>query len=317
MKGSLSEAALKLKGLENILILTHKSPDGDAMGSSTALYYGLKQMGKRVTVRCSDPIPKKFGYLFGEFEEDAFEPEAVVTVDVADPNRLGDSLLEYADRVNVCIDHHITNGMSADCLYVDETAAATCEIIYDLLKELGIDLTKAMMNSLYTGVCTDTGCFKFSNTTAKTHRIAAELIAGGCDYQEINTALFDTKSRKRLELERVALDSMEFYFEDRMAVVILTKEILERVAADSEEVGGIVSIPRQVEGVDIGVVIREEADGKYKISIRTSKRVNAAQICEKFGGGGHLRAAGCTISSDLEGTKKALFDAVEQMMAEE
>lgn len=316
MKGSISELAAKISRFQNILILTHQNPDGDTLGSATALYYGLKQKGKNAMVLCSDPFPQKFGYLFREFQEDEFDQDCVISVDVADPKLLGKKLMCFADSIDICIDHHGTNSMAAKDSYIDAQAAATCEIIFDLLKEMEVVFTPVMANSLYTGICTDTGCFKFSNTTARTHRIAAELIEFGCEYQEINTALFDTKSRARLEVERAALDSMEFYLGGRVAMMTLSQQTVQKTGATGEELDGVAGIPRQIEGVEIGITLREREEGGYRVSVRTCQYVDAAKLCGRLGGGGHKRAAGCTVSADLEETKKQLLEAINAMFEE-
>ncbi len=210
------EAVDFLSASDRIVILSHQSPDGDTMGSAFALYYSLTALGKQVRLECADGFPERF-CLFGLPEFDSFKPESVVAVDIADARLLGNALQKYATAVDLCIDHHPTNTAYAKRLLLDENAAATCEIIYRVIRKLKGSITKEIASCLYMGISTDTGCFKFSNTTPQTHEIAAELMRLGADYPQINVRFFETKSRSRIMVERMALESMRFIF---MTVVL-------------------------------------------------------------------------------------------------
>ena len=176
-------------------------------------------------------------------------------------------------------------------------------------KLLGVEVDANMALALYTGISTDTGCFRFSNTTAKTHRIGADLIELGIDSAEINRVMFETKSRIRVELERMALDAMQFHFDDRCAVIVITREMYEKTGCKDEDLEGITSIPRSIEGVIVGVTLREREQGGFKISVRTYPPVDAAEICKRVGGGGHIRAAGCQLGAEF-----STEDAVNEML---
>jgi phosphoesterase RecJ-like protein len=306
---SLEAIGQKLREKQNILILTHQNPDGDTLGSGTALYYALKQMGKQACVLCSDPFPLKFGYLFEDYQPEEFHPDLVVSVDVADKKLLGKVSGCYADQIEIAIDHHISNRINAPMLYVDPKAAATCEVIYELILTMGVKITKEMANCLYTGIITDTGCFKFSNTTPRTHKIAAELMELQCDFESINRKLFDTKSKGQIEVERAVLDSMEFYQENRVALVVVPQKLVQESGIDSADLDGIAAIPRQIEGVEVGITMKERPEGGYKVSVRTCRYADASAICGKLGGGGHVRAAGCAVNKPLEEAKKLILDA--------
>jgi phosphoesterase RecJ-like protein len=310
MSGSLQEIAQTLLSKQRILILTHQNPDGDTLGSGFGLYYALKQLGKQANVICSDMFPHKYCYLFENFREEEFDPDCVIAVDVADPALLGDRLSCYQNQVDICVDHHPSNKQYASVTYVDSTAAATCEIIYQLILDLGAEINRVIANCLYTGLSTDTGCFKFSNTTARTHRIAAELFEYGCDYESINRILFDTKSKSRIMVEKNVLDTMEFYCDHRIAMIVIPQDLVKSTGIDASELDGVSALPRQIEGVEIGVTLREKVVGGYKVSVRTSQFVDASELCAKLGGGGHQRAAGCTIDLPLAETKKALLDVM-------
>ena len=288
---SLSEAADFLKQRDNYVILTHQNPDGDTLGSGFGLAMLLEKLGKKSTVICSDEIPNKYGYFtkFAPQNANFKQDVTVVAVDVADVKLLGKLQEEYASKVALCIDHHFSNIGYAAATYLDSNAAANCECIFDLAKALEVDVDKKIALALYTGISTDTGCFRFSNTTSKTLRIGADLMELGIDTAEINRIMFETKSRIRVELERMALEAMEFHFDDKCAIITVTREMYEKTGCKDEDLEGITSISRSIEGVMVGVTLRQREDGGFKISVRTYPPIDAAEICKRVGGGGHIR----------------------------
>ena len=309
---SASAAASFLERSDKFVILTHASPDGDTLGSAYALADALCALNKRVFVVCPDKIPEKFGYLIKEYE--AFEPETVVAVDIADEKLLGSLYDRYSGRAALCIDHHSSNTKYAEMLYLEADAAAACECIYNVINELGTKITPYMASCLYTGIATDTGCFKFSNTTPRSHRYAAELIEKGADYGEINRVMFEGKSRGRIAMERKVLENIEFYYGGRCAVITVTRNMIKETGCPLGDLDGVTAMSRQIEGVQIGVTIKEKPDGKYKVSLRTFEPYNAADICAIFGGGGHIRAAGCEFSCDIESAKRQLLSAIGEVL---
>ena len=309
---SASAAASFLERSDKFVILTHASPDGDTLGSAYALADALCALNKRVFVVCPDKIPEKFGYLIKEYE--AFEPETVVAVDIADEKLLGSLYDRYSGRAALCIDHHSSNTKYAEMLYLEADAAAACECIYNVINELGTKITPYMASCLYTGIATDTGCFKFSNTTPHSHRYAAELIEKGADYGEINRVMFEVKSRGRIAMERKVLENIEFYYGGRCAVITVTRNMIKETGCPLGDLDGVTAMSRQIEGVQIGVTIKEKPDGKYKVSLRTFEPYNAADICAIFGGGGHIRAAGCEFSCDIESAKRQLLSAIGEVL---
>ena len=309
---SVKEAAVLLRKWDRILILTHQYPDGDTLGSGFALCRALHRLGKTARVECSDCIPDKYDYLFEEYEQPDFEPVVICAVDVADTRLLGDKLSVYADRVELCIDHHGSNTGYARYRLLDAESAATAELILALLREWEMEPDRMTAECLYTGIATDTGCFKYSNTTAATHRAAAELMDIGIRAELINRTMFDIKSRPRVELERLALDSMRFYFDGRCAMMLITNDMVAHAAAGENDMEGLAPIPRQIEGVWVGVTLREKADGAYKVSVRTGTHADASAICAVLGGGGHIRAAGCTLSGTAEEAAARMLEAIRQ-----
>lgn len=310
----IAQVISRLLKAQNILLLCHKNPDGDTLGSASALCAALQQMGKTVAILCADAISSRYAYMEIPLFHEEFKPEYIVAVDVAGIQLFGDAVAAYSARVDLCIDHHPSNSGYADSMLLEGNAAATAEIMYDIICALGATLTPKIANCLYTGISTDTGCFKFANTTARTHEIAAKLIEAGAEVVKLNNILFENKSRSRLAAEGMALQNLEYYFDGRCAVVCLTKEQITETGADSTDLEGITGIPRAIEGVQVGITMRQQPTGSYKVSVRTEVGVDASAICAHLGGGGHKQAAGCEILGSTENAKSALLAEVEKAL---
>ena len=316
MEVSVQKCCEILRGMDDIVILSHRNPDGDTLGSAFALHYILNQLGKRSRVECHDGFPKQYSYLLAGYEEKDFEPKNIVAVDIADEQLFGEKLEKYRGKVDLCIDHHGSNKHYAKNWLVRDTAAACCEIIEDICYGFEeAELTKIIADCIYTGVSTDTGCFRYSNTTGHTHAVAGRMFKAGCDFVMINRAMFEVKSFSRIAIEREVLNSLELYFDNRCAVVCITKDMLERTGAEESELEGVAAMPREVEGVLVGITLRQRDNG-YKISVRSGEEVDASVLCGNFGGGGHRCAAGCFIEGDLETAKKAMLDVIEKALGE-
>ncbi len=309
------QAAALLRDADHILLLAHQYPDGDTLGSNFALCRALQSMGKTVRVECGDPIPDKYDYLYDGVPCDDFTPAFICAVDVADKKLLGSVMEErYGDSVDLCIDHHGTNTAYAKATCVDADCGAAAMVVYRIITLLGVELTPAIAACLYTGIATDTGCFKYANAEANAHRIAADCIDVGIPYEMINRINFDTKSRARIELERLALDRMRFYHDGRVAVMAITNEMVEQSHAGENDLEGLPPIPRQIEGVWVGITLRQKPDGNYKISVRTGTHADASVICAALGGGGHNRAAGCAVDGTLEEATAIILRTVEDLV---
>ncbi len=306
-----------LKNNDDFLILTHAHPDGDTLGCGLALCEALKLYGKNAVVRCADSIPGKFSYM-GEVCEEDIEYENIIAVDVADTKLLGkDFEARFGDRVKLCIDHHGSNRLYAEQTLLDASAAAACEIILDVIKELGVEITKKIADNIFTGLTTDTGCFRYANVTPKTMRMAAEMIENGADHSRINVIMFETKTRTYVALERLALESMKMYLDGKCAVITITQDMYRRSGSDESEVDAIAAIPRQIEGVVVGATMREKTDGTFKVSMRTHEGADASAICAILGGGGHPRAAGCTVSGNANTARNLVVSCIEKHLQEE
>lgn len=302
------EAKALLRKNDRFAIVTHANPDGDTLGCAFALLRALKKIGKTAKVVNEKSIPEKYSFMF--FESDEFEgDEAVIAVDIADEKLMGKLQSKYAGRTLLCIDHHPSNTGYAENLLLCGDAAAACEIIFLLIKEMDIEIDENMATALYTGISTDTGCFRYSNVTSDTHRYAAELIDLGADHVKSDTLMFETKSKSEFILQRMALEKMQVLFDGKAAIISLTKKMFLESGADESDADAIKSIPRQIEGVKIGVTLRE-GDGVFHVSLRTNAPYDASEICKKFGGGGHARAAGCEIALGEEETKAEIIKAI-------
>ena len=311
MKISVKECADILRKKDNILILTHANPDGDTLGSGFALCRALMKIGKICAVINADDIPKKYNYLFDDIVEIKFKPDYVVAVDVATVKLLGG--LEEQYKIDMCIDHHSTNTEYANLLLLEDAPAA-CQIMYEVVLALGVEVDKKIADCLYTGLTTDTGCFRYDSTTAQTYRVAADLIDAGADNGGINRIMFETKSKTYARLERLAIESMRFYEHERVAVITVTQEMFQLTGSNAQETEGLAPLTRQIEGVEIGITIQERPDGTCKASIRTFESVNAAKLAACFGGGGHAQAAGCKFDCDVKEARRLLVDKCREML---
>ncbi len=313
---NLGQTARFLKKHDNYVILTHASPDGDTLGAAYALYYGLKEIGKEAEVLCPEVIPSKYDYFARETDHISGDDITVVAVDVADKSLLGSLKEEFGNRVDLTIDHHISNTMYASNLYLDSDAAATCEIIYELLLKMRVDVNDITAKALYTGIATDTGCFKYSCVTAKTHLIAADLYEFELDAARINKLMFDTKSRKLVELEKMVLENAEYHFDGKCMILSVTADMQEKTGCSGTELEGIAVLSRSVEGVVAGVTLKQTGDNEFKASLRTYPPLNASAICKQLGGGGHNAAAGATVNGSLEDVKEKVLTCVKEALEE-
>lgn len=307
---TLKEVANLILQHDNFEILTHHYPDGDCIGSGFALALALRQIGKKARVITTDRS-KSFEYIFSKLKEQEFDAEFIIATDVANEKLLGVNQKAYEGKIDLCIDHHQSNCVNAPFKYIEADSAAAGEIIYELIPLLGAKMTRDIANCIYTAISTDTGCFRYGNTTSRTMRIAADLLDFGCDSAYINKIMFETKSKGLIRLERDLLKNMIFCADDKCAIIYTTLEMTKDLTDDETE--GIASIPRQIEGVKMGITVREKADN-FKISVRTNDGIDACEFCRQFGGGGHVSASGCTLKGTLDEVLQTLKDAAEKVL---
>lgn len=315
MKINVEKCAQILREKDNILILTHAHPDGDTLGCGFALCRALLKLGKKARVICADEIQKKYAYLMQDLDMPSFDEDYVVAVDVATENLLGSLQDVYGGKIDMCIDHHGSNTDYAKYLLLNADAAAACEIIFKVIKALEVDIDKNIANCLYTGLTTDTGCFRYSSATSNTYRAAAELIDLGADNGKINRIMFETKTKTYAALERMAIEGMQFFCNERICVITVTQDMYKKTGSNEQETEAIAPLTRQTEGVEIGLTIREKPDGTCKCSIRTYESVDASALAACFGGGGHKQASACKFDCGVEKAKQMLVKKGEEMLS--
>lgn len=313
---TLPEAAAYLRGHDDYLILTHRRPDGDAVGSAAALCLGLRQLGKRAELFPNAQFTEKFRPLYGQLlGSESPEGRTVIAVDTAAQSMLPYNGAHLAGTVQFCLDHHGSNEGYAPGTYVDAHAGACGELVYLLLTELQVELTQEMAEAIYVAVSTDTGCFRFTNTTPQTLLVAAACLSAGADTAGWNRVLFLTKTAARLRLEAYLTQNAEFFMGGRIALCALPRETEQSLGLAEDDLDDISGFPRDIEGVEIGVMLREVADGT-KVSLRTYEPWNASDICKILGGGGHRAAAGATVKCSLQDAAQTVLDALRQYGAE-
>lgn len=311
MNGRLTvqEAAARLRQMNNVLLLTHVRPDGDTIGSAAALCQALRDMGKTAYLLYNPEITDTYApYAEPYWASEGFVPEHIVSADIAALNLLPDNAAAYASRVELTIDHHGSQEFFAAETCLDADAAACGEIIYRVIRELTA-VTPAIALLLYVAISTDTGCFVYANTTADTHRIAAELLETGIDVGPVNKVLFRTKSKTRLAMEARMVADMELYDGDRVVVMSIPLSLRQELHATEADIEELSSLAALVEGTDCGITLRELKPGKVKLSLRTGPRVDACAVCQRLGGGGHTAAAGATVDGTLEDAKALILKA--------
>jgi len=301
----------EIKNAQKIVILTHESPDGDAIGSSLALYLGLKQAGKDADVIIPE-ISKIYNFLPGiesiKKESNIEKYDVAIALDCGDIKRLnGWSNYFESAKVKISIDHHISNTMFGDINYVNHVSPATAQILITVLESLGINLTKDICTCLATGIITDTGGFKYPNTTAETFEFMSELIGKGINISNIYRQAFDLISIERFNLNKVALERMEFLEQGKIAFTYITTEDEKATNVKPGEHEGIVNFGQNIEGVEISILLRQ-TEGGFKVSLRSVSYVNVSDVALMFGGGGHYRASGCIIMSTLEEAKQKIIE---------
>lgn len=299
-----------LKQKNKILIITHKKPDGDTTGSASSLCQALRLIGKDAYILFNPDITDRYEYLIKPYySPDGYIPEFTVLVDMADERLRTENAKKY--HTDLCIDHHQSNTFFADntCLL----SMGSCgEVIYEVIINLGVELNENIARSIYVAISTDTGCFRYSNTTLNTHMVAMKCYEAGFDAAETNKKLFETKSYERILLEKFVYDNIMFFDDKKISLIYIGLNDILQLNAKSDDIDSISSLPRQIEGVDVGFTLIEKECGEIKVSIRTTTKVSANEIAAKFGGGGHIRASGVTLRMNKdEAIEKLIGKAIE------
>ena len=311
---TVQETASYLRTLDDVLLLTHVRPDGDTVGSAAALCRALRDMGKTAYLLPNPEITATYEpYAAPYWAPEGFAPAHVVSVDIAALNLLPDNAAVYAPRIELAIDHHGSHGFFAPNVCLDADAAACGEIVHDIIALLTA-VTPDIALPLYVAIATDTGCFVYSNTTARTHRIAAALLDTGIDAAPVNKALFRTKSRTRLAMESRMTADMTLFDHDRVVVMTIPLSLRQELHATEADIEELSSLAALVEGSDCGVTLRELRPGVVKISLRTGPRVDASAVCQRLGGGGHKAAAGATVNGTMDEVRAAVLRSYQEVV---
>ena len=308
-----AEAAGFLLSHDDYCILTHRSPDGDTIGTAAALCLGLRQMGKAAWVLHNPEITPRYGWLLeGLTKEQPGETDTIVSVDTAAVNRLPRQHEALAPRCALRIDHHSSATPYAQAELVDAGSASCAELVCDVLTILGIQMDKAMAEAVYVGVSTDTGCFRFANTTAHSFLVASVCTQAGADIFRLNQMLFETNSLAKLRLHAWIMEHIKLFGDGKFAIVAIPRAVEDLLGVNEDDMGNISSYARSIEGVQMAATLRQTKYGDTKISVRAVPGYDSGEICARFGGGGHKGAAGATTGMSLEETVQAL----EEMMME-
>jgi phosphoesterase RecJ-like protein len=307
---------------DDFLVVSHIDPDGDAASSTLAISWMLKQLNKKFTMINEGNTPGKFNFLWGfdgiiDYSKAA--PlrifEHVISVDCADFSRMGKVKSLFSPTTQILnIDHHRTNDYYGAYQLIKEAAAATAEVLYDLAMELNINWSTELGNSIYTGLLTDTGGFRYSNTTPKVMRIAAEMLQLGVDGNDLADRLLEKLTYSHIILLQKALATLAFSRDKRISWVSVTLQDIAEAGASNEDLEGLVNYPRNIEGVEVGILFKEVEADKYKVSMRSAGIADVALIAKSFGGGGHFRAAGCTILGELHDIITKVVEEVGQKL---
>lgn len=305
-----TECAAFLRQKDNFCILTHLDPDGDALGSAAGLCLGLRALGKTAFVLENPQTPENLAFLCEGLTVAAPEENStLISVDVASPRIFMKNPSFDPEKIQLRIDHHGSSTSYARLELVDPEMASCAELVYDVLMELGVELSQEMAIRLYTGVSTDTGCFKFASTSAHTFRVAAACADTGANLQPIRQALFDTISLGKLRLQNWITENTKFYADGQVAVCVMPAGLAESLGAKESEMGGLSGFVRSIAGVKLAATVQAQ-ENQNKISVRAVPGYDAAAICEKFGGGGHKFAGGAASALTPEETAAALVKAM-------
>lgn len=309
----------EIKKAEKVVVLTHESPDGDAVASSLSVMHALSQLGKEVDIIIPE-YSKDFKFLPGadkiKAESEIKQYDLAISVDCSDLKRLVGSkeYFETAKRT-IEIDHHSVNAMFADLNYVDPVAPACAQVLIAMFEYFGIEINKELGTCILTGIITDTGGFQYSGVTPETFEFAAELLRKGVNISQICQKVLRNKTKANCELTKLLYDRLEFLEDGKIAISYITVEDNKNVNAQMGDDEGLVETARDIEGVEVAVLLKEkEGANGFKASLRSKEQVNVSDVCFLLGGGGHPRAAGCFVSGDIEQVKTKIVNTIKQHM---
>lgn len=309
----------KIKESKNIAITFHESPDGDSIGSAIALMIALRKIGKNVKIISKDAVPNNLSFLpfsneiNGEVTKIPEDVECVIVVDCGDVKRINAENLDLNNKkyILINIDHHLSNEMYGDYNYVKTNVIAVAEIIYEIIKNMNIEINKEIATSLYTSIITDSGSFKHSGTTASTHIIAGNLINTGIDFAEIHRKVFENKPLNKVKLYGKIIENMKLILDGKLCLIKVKKNMLEPLNIKMDDIGDVISIGTQIDTVEVTAMLKESDIGT-KVSLRSKNIVDVRKIAENYNGGGHMRAAGLVMDLPIDKTEEIIIDAIKK-----
>lgn len=311
-QNQLEQAAAFIRTNDRFLVAAHVNPDGDATSSTLAVGHILNQLGKSFTMINEGAIPRKFGILEGYSDildysrlsqDQSPQFDCVISVDCADYCRIGAVRSLFGDHIDLLnIDHHPTNDGFGTVPLIQPHAASTTEVLYDLVRSLGIAWTRPLAECIYTGLLTDTGGFRYSNTTPKVMAIASEMLEYGVSGNHLADRFLERLTFSQVIILQKALSTLSFSDDKRIGWLSITLDDIRESGAENEDMDGLVNYPRNIEGVEVGILFKQVDDRSVKVSLRSAGKVDVARIAQSFGGGGHIRAAGCKMEGTLNET---------------
>ncbi len=324
------EVVRRLSSAKAVLILFHINPDGDATGSAFALRHALTALGKQAYCVCACEVPERLMFAVCDSQAsvlpdsipEGFEPDLVLSVDTASPSQLGGLYDIYNGRIDLMIDHHAKGAPYAPA-YILPDASSCGEVLFGLIRELylsfGKEIPKRVYELIYAAISADTGCFRYNNVRPLTHILASELIEQGVDSADINHRLFGIKTLKQMQVEHAGFERMNFYMGGRIAVITFPYDLKKQYGAEDENLETLIDVARCVKGVEVAAVIKQPTEeNRYRISMRSSYDFDVSEICAHYGGGGHERAAGCTLVSDsILAAEMTVVVAIEHKMQDD
>jgi phosphoesterase RecJ-like protein len=304
---------------QNILITAHVRLDGDAVGSELALYLMLKELGKKVLVYNQDRTPERYRFLPAANNivhniNNVEQYDTGIILDCSDLTRCGDEaekIVKIKKLIN--IDHHVSNNGFCSLKMLDAQASSTGELLFRLMQEMKFKMSKDICTNLYAAIITDTGNFRYSNTTKETFRAAENLVANGANPQWISENIYESDSPARLKLLAKALETLSLDLKNKVGSLVVTQKALQETGASWELTEGFVDIPRTVRGIEVSVLYTQRGDNNYKLSLRSKADVNVEKVAKKFGGGGHIHASACWIKGDIESIKSRVIEAIREI----
>ncbi len=308
-----------IKNNNSFAIAVHVNPDSDCLGSSSALLLALRAMNKEAKILLDGNYPKRISHILGDDflgnPDDSYD--VCIAVDVASTYMMGNVYEKTFKKSSVTclIDHHGTNEGYADYNWVDANAAAAAELVYVLIKDyLDTKITASIAERIYTAIASDTGSFQYSNTTSNTHIIASELLKYDFDAAAVMRNLFEKKTIEQLQLKSEVISTLEFYFDGKVCFATVDNDLLKKYSMSFENADDLASLPRSIEGVEIGVYVKVRGENEVKFSLRSNEYADVSKIAQNLGGGGHVRAAGVTVNASKDEALKMVLDEIKKVM---